>query len=114
MEDCLFCKMIQGDIPVKPVFEDDKVMVIQDIAPVAPHHLLVIPKKHIANALDLLAVDEQLIGHVFRVAAAIARDKGIAEDGFRIVNNNNYGAGQSVFHIHFHILGGRQFNWPPG
>lgn len=114
MENCLFCKMIKGDIPVKPVFEDDKIMVIHDIAPVAPHHLLVIPKKHITNTLDLQAVDEQLIGHIFRVAATIAREKGIAEDGFRIVNNNNPGAGQSVFHIHFHLLGGRQFNWPPG
>ncbi|GAB7026235.1 histidine triad nucleotide-binding protein [Geotalea toluenoxydans] len=114
MTDCLFCRMIKGEIPVKPVFEDDQLLVIQDIAPVAPQHLLVIPKKHVANTLALQPEDEALIGHVFRVAAAIARERGIAEDGFRIVNNNNAGAGQSVFHIHFHLLGGRQFNWPPG
>ncbi|ACM21389.1 purine nucleoside phosphoramidase [Geotalea daltonii FRC-32] len=114
MTDCLFCRMIKGEIPVKPVFEDDQLLVIQDIAPVAPQHLLVIPKKHVANTLDLQPEDEALIGHVFRVAAAIARERGIAEDGFRVVNNNNAGAGQSVFHIHFHLLGGRQFNWPPG
>lgn len=113
MSDCLFCKMIKGDIPVKPVYEDDQLLVINDIAPVAPQHLLVIPKKHLANTLDLQAEDEALIGHVFRVAAAIARDKGL-EEGFRIVNNNNAGAGQSVYHIHFHLVGGRHFTWPPG
>lgn len=114
MTDCLFCRMIKGEIPVKPVFEDDQLLVIQDIAPVAPQHLLIIPKKHMTNTLALQPEDEALIGHVFRVAATIARERGIAEEGFRIVNNNNAGAGQSVYHIHFHLLGGRQFNWPPG
>lgn len=114
MENCIFCKMITGDIPVKPLFEDDRIFVIQDIAPVAPWHLLVIPKKHLVNSLDLMPEDEGLIGHVYRTAAAIARDKGFADEGFRIINNNNAGAGQSVFHIHFHVLGGRPFSWPPG
>ncbi|WP_243371377.1 histidine triad nucleotide-binding protein [Geotalea sp. SG265] len=114
MSDCLFCKMIKGEIPVKPVYEDDQLLVINDIAPVAPQHLLVIPKKHLANTLEMQVEDEALVGHVFRVAAIIAREKGIAEDGFRIVNNNNAGAGQSVYHIHFHLVGGRHFNWPPG
>jgi diadenosine tetraphosphate (Ap4A) HIT family hydrolase len=106
--------MIKGEIQVKPVYEDDQLLVINDIAPVAPYHLLVIPKKHLANTLELETDDEALIGHVFRVAAIIAREKGIADEGFRIVNNNNAGAGQSVYHIHFHLVGGRHFGWPPG
>ncbi|GAM10639.1 putative HIT-like protein aq_141 [Geobacter sp. OR-1] len=114
MEDCLFCRIIKGDIPAKKVFEDDRVVVIEDIGPKAPVHLLVIPRRHFVNSLDMEPGDCDVVGHVFEVAAAIARDKGFADKGFRIVNNNNAGAGQSVFHIHFHLLAGREFNWPPG
>ncbi len=114
MTDCIFCRIIKGEIPAKKVFEDDQLLVIEDIAPVAPLHLLLLPKKHIVNTLELDQADHPLIGHLFQTSAMIVREKGMAEQGFRIVNNNNAGAGQSVFHIHFHLLAGRQFNWPPG
>jgi len=114
MEDCIFCRIIKGEIPAKRVFEDEQLLVIEDISPVAPLHLLLIPKRHFVNALDMQPEDRELIGHVYLVAGSIARDKGVADSGFRIVNNNNAGAGQSVFHIHFHLLAGRGFNWPPG
>ncbi|MRR53782.1 MAG: histidine triad nucleotide-binding protein [Deltaproteobacteria bacterium] len=114
MENCLFCRMISGEIPVKKAYEDEQLIVIEDIAPVAPVHLLLIPKKHTVNTLDLSPDDSVLVGQVFQVAAKLARELGVAEHGFRIVNNNNAGAGQSVFHLHFHLLGGRSFHWPPG
>ncbi len=114
MNDCIFCRIIKGEIPAKKVFEDEKVVVIEDISPVAPLHVLLIPRKHFVNALDLDPADHELIGHVYGVAARIAREKGVAESGFRIVANNNAGAGQSVFHIHFHLIAGRQMGWPPG
>ena len=114
MSDCLFCKIIEGNIPAKKVYEDEHIVVIEDIAPVAPVHLLLIPRKHFVNALDMETGDRELVGRVFTVAAQIAREKGFADNGFRIVNNNNAGAGQSVFHIHFHVLAGRSFTWPPG
>lgn len=114
MEDCLFCRIIDGTIPAKKVLEDDQVIVIEDIAPVAPLHLLIIPRRHFVNALDMRPEDQALLGHVFQVAANVARSRGVADDGFRIVNNNNEGAGQSVFHIHFHLLAGRKLTWPPG
>lgn len=114
MENCLFCRMISGEIPVKKVYEDELLIAIEDIAPVAPVHLLLIPKKHTVNTLDLGPDDTVLVGRVFQVAAKLARELGVAEHGFRIVNNNNSGAGQSVFHLHFHLLGGRNFHWPPG
>lgn len=114
MENCLFCRMISGEIPVKKVYEDEHLIAIEDIAPVAPVHLLLIPKKHTVNTLDLSPDDTVLVGQVFQVAAKLARELGVAEHGFRIVNNNNAGAGQSVFHLHFHLLGGRSFHWPPG
>ena len=114
MDDCLFCKMASGVIPVKKIYEDDALFAIEDINPMAPMHALIIPKKHLANTLDLSPEDDQLIGSVHRVAAQLARERGLAGEGFRIVNNNNAGAGQSVFHIHFHLLAGRNFNWPPG
>ena len=114
MTDCLFCKMASGAIPVKKVYEDDLIFAIEDINPVAPLHMLIIPKKHLANALVLAPEDDLLIGSVHRVAADLARERGVAEEGVRLVNNNNAGAGQSVFHIHFHLLGGRKMGWPPG
>lgn len=112
--DCLFCKMAKGDIPVKKVYEDDLLFAIEDINPVAPVHILIIPKKHLVNSLNLLPEDDHLVGAVYRTAAALARERGVAEDGFRIVNNNNANAGQSVWHIHFHLLAGRHLAWPPG
>jgi histidine triad (HIT) family protein len=114
MSDCLFCKMASGAIPVKKVYEDDALFAIEDINPVAPVHILIIPKRHLVNALDLAAENDQLVGAVHRVAATLANERGVAEEGFRIVNNTNAGAGQSVFHIHFHLLAGRKFAWPPG
>lgn len=111
---CLFCKIIAGEIPAKILFQDQQLVVIEDINPVAPLHLLLIPRKHIVNTLDLTAEDDALIGHVFRTAANIARDHGVAADGFRLVANTNAAAGQSVFHIHFHFLAGRNLSWPPG
>ena len=112
--DCLFCKMASGAIPVKKVYEDDQLFAIEDINPGAPTHLLIIPKLHLANTLELTPEHDQLIGAVHRVAARLARERGVAEQGFRLVNNNNAGAGQSVFHIHFHLLAGRNLAWPPG
>jgi histidine triad (HIT) family protein len=114
MSDCLFCKMAIGAIPVKKVYEDDALFAIEDINPVAPLHILIIPKQHLANTLDLTPETDQVIGAVHRVAAQLARERGVAEDGFRLVNNTNHGAGQSVFHIHFHLLAGRRLTWPPG
>lgn len=114
MSDCLFCKMASGAIPVKKVYEDDALFAIEDINPVAPMHILIIPKQHLVNTLELTSEHDQLIGAVHRVAATLAKERGVAEQGFRLVNNNNAGAGQSVFHIHFHLLGGRNFAWPPG
>lgn len=114
MGDCIFCRIVAGDIPAKKVYEDDLIVVIEDISPAAPLHLLLIPKKHTVNTLDLDPSDTHVVGHVFQVAARLAKEMGVSEDGFRIVNNNNAGAGQSVFHLHFHLLGGRRFHWPPG
>ena len=114
MNDCLFCKMASGAIPVKKVYEDDLLFAIEDINPVAPVHILIIPKKHLVNTLELTPEDDHLIGAVHRAAASLARERGVEEEGFRLVNNNNAGAGQSVFHIHFHLLAGRKLGWPPG
>lgn len=114
MSDCLFCKMIAGEIPVKPVYEDPGLFVIQDINPQAPLHVLVIPKAHIASLNDLAPEHDTLVGSMFRRAAAIAKDRGYSERGFRTVFNTNREAGQSVFHIHLHLLAGRSLAWPPG
>lgn len=114
MEDCIFCKIIRNEIPSKKVYEDERLLVIEDITPQAPLHLLFIPKTHIVNCLDMEARDEALLGYIFRKAGEIARERGVADSGFRLVQNNGSGAGQSVFHIHVHLLGGRGFAWPPG
>lgn len=114
MESCIFCKIIRDEIPAKKVFEDERLLVIEDISPQAPLHLLFIPKRHFVNSLDMEGEDEALVGYVFRKAGEIARQRGVADSGFRLVQNNGAGAGQSVFHIHFHLLGGRGFAWPPG
>jgi histidine triad (HIT) family protein len=112
--DCLFCKIAQGDIPAKLVYEDELVVAFHDINPMAPQHILLIPRKHIPTTLDLVAEDKSLIGHIHVVAGQIASQLGIAEEGFRLVNNCNELGGQVVWHLHFHLLGGRKMTWPPG
>jgi histidine triad (HIT) family protein len=106
--------MIAGEIPVKPVYEDQNLMIIEDINPQAPLHVLVIPKAHIASLNDLAAEHDELVGSMLRRAAAIAKDRGYSERGFRTVFNTNREAGQTVFHIHLHLLAGRPLAWPPG
>ena len=114
MSDCLFCKIIRRDIPAALVYEDDRVVAFNDINPQAPTHVLIVPKRHIATLSDLSAADDQLLGEIVRRAAAIAQARGIAPGGFRTVFNTNRDAGQTVFHIHLHLLGGRSMAWPPG
>jgi histidine triad (HIT) family protein len=112
MPDCLFCRIASGEIPSKKVFADDRVYAFQDVAPKAPTHVLVIPRKHIGRLAEAGADDRELLGEVVSRAAEIARDLGL--EHYRLVVNNGEEAGQSVFHIHFHLLGGRPFSWPPG
>jgi 23S rRNA (cytidine1920-2'-O)/16S rRNA (cytidine1409-2'-O)-methyltransferase len=114
VENCIFCKIIRGEIPSHKVYEDELMLVVEDVAPQAPLHLLLMPKRHFVNCLDMDGKDEELIGAIFRKAGEIARQKGYDASGFRVVQNNGAGAGQSVFHIHFHLLAGRAFAWPPG
>lgn len=114
MNDCLFCKIAAGTIPAKVVHQDDDAVSIVDINPQAPTHLLVIPRKHIPTLNDLTPEDDALVGRLHRLAARLAAERGIAAQGWRAVFNTNPGAGQSVFHIHLHLLGGRQLTWPPG
>lgn len=114
MSDCLFCGVIKGDVKGSIVYQDNSVVAFKDINPKAPVHLLIVPRKHIATLLDLQQEDKSLIGDIFSVANQLAKDQGIAKDGFRVVVNCGAGAGQSVFHIHFHLLGGRPMTWPPG
>ena len=114
MKDCLFCKIIEGEIPSKKVYEDDLLFAFEDINPQAPTHVLITPKKHMETLLELQDEHRELIGAVFLAANHIARKRGIAQTGFRVVANCNAHAGQTVFHIHFHLLGGREMQWPPG
>ena len=111
-DNCLFCKIINGDIPSGKLYEDDDIYAFRDIAPQAPIHFLVIPKKHIGGPAEVASEDEQLMGKMIRVAGKIAKDEGI--DHYRLVYNNGEEAGQTVFHIHMHVLGGRSLGWPPG
>lgn len=111
---CLFCKIAAGDIPSNKVHEDDDVLAFRDIAPRAPTHILVIPRDHIASAADLTEADAPLLGKLFAATAEIARREGIADAGYRIVSNVGRWGGQTVDHLHFHLLGGRAFEWPPG
>lgn len=113
-QDCIFCKITAGEIPAKTVYEDDLVIAFEDIDPKAPHHFLIVPRKHIRTTLDLSTADNELVGHIFQVAGKIAHDLDFAEDGFRVVNNCNEDGGQAVWHLHFHLLGGRDLGWPPG
>jgi len=114
MSDCLFCKMINGDIQPDTVYEDDNVLAFRDINPQAPTHILVIPKQHISTLNELEPEHAQLVGQMYIAAKKIAADEGIAEAGYRTTMNCNAAAGQTVFHIHLHLLGGRNFSWPPG
>jgi histidine triad (HIT) family protein len=111
---CLFCRIIAGEIPSSKVYEDDEVFAFNDINPQAPLHVLVVPKRHIATVNDLAPGDEGLVGVLVRRAAAIAAEKGYAERGYRTVFNCNAEAGQTVFHLHLHLLAGRVLGWPPG
>jgi histidine triad (HIT) family protein len=114
MTDCLFCKMVAGEIKPDTVYEDDQVLAFRDISPQAPTHVLVIPKKHIATLNDLSLKDADLIGQLYLAARHIAKQEGIHERGYRTLINCNAEAGQSVFHVHLHLLGGRPMAWPPG
>lgn len=114
MSDCIFCKIIKKEIPAKIIYEDDNVIAFEDINPQAPVHLLIVPRKHIPTLLDLTPEDNQLIGHILLTANNLAKNKGISVSGFRTVFNCNKDAGQAVYHIHLHILGGRGMAWPPG
>ncbi|HWP56288.1 MAG TPA: histidine triad nucleotide-binding protein [Candidatus Acidoferrales bacterium] len=112
--ECIFCDIAAGRKGARIVYQDDRVVGFHDIRPRAPTHLLLIPRKHIATLLELESGDEELIGHIFTVASSLAREQRIAEKGFRVVVNCGADAGQSVYHIHFHLMGGRAFGWPPG
>ena len=114
MADCLFCKIIHREIPATLVYEDDRVLAFNDINPHAPTHVLVVPKRHIATLNELSTEDDQLVGELVRRATAIAKERGLSVGGFRTVFNTNSDAGQTVFHIHLHLLGGRSMTWPPG
>jgi histidine triad (HIT) family protein len=114
MNDCLFCKIVTRDIPAKILYEDDHLLAFEDINAQAPLHALLIPKKHIATLNDLTAEHDAIVGEMIRRAAALAKERGYADRGFRTVFNANRDAGQTVFHIHLHVLGGRAFHWPPG
>lgn len=113
MEDCLFCKIIDGQIPSDCVYEDELVYAFNDIDAQAPVHFLIVPKEHIESADDLTKDNKDLIGHIYLVAQKIAKEKGLT-NGYRIVNNCKDDGGQTVNHIHFHVLGGRSMQWPPG
>jgi histidine triad (HIT) family protein len=112
--DCLFCRIVAGEIPAAVVHRDDTVLAFRDINPQAPTHILVIPTRHVASAAELTDADAPLVGHLFAVVADLARSEGIVGSGFRVVTNTGPDAGQSVDHLHLHLLGGRSMAWPPG
>ncbi len=114
MTDCLFCKILAGDIPADVVHETEDTLAFRDINPQAPVHVLIIPRRHIARINDIDAADREQVGSLFVAAREIAAAEGLAEDGYRVVMNCNEAAGQTVFHLHLHLLGGRKLGWPPG
>ncbi|HEX8438067.1 histidine triad nucleotide-binding protein [Archangium sp.] len=114
MSECIFCKIRDGRIPAKVVLRDELCMALEDIHPQAPTHLLVIPLQHIPTVNDLTANEREVVGHLYLTAATLARQRGIADSGYRLVMNTHRDAGQTVFHIHLHVLGGRPMEWPPG
>jgi len=112
--DCLFCKILDGEIPADIVFESDDAIGFRDVNPQAPTHVLIIPRQHIATINDLEDGDDAIVGKLFLAAQQVAKNDGIADDGYRVAMNCNAAAGQTVFHLHLHLLGGRQMGWPPG
>jgi histidine triad (HIT) family protein len=114
MNDCLFCKIIDGQIPSTILYEDENLVAFNDVNPQAPLHVLIVPRKHVATLNELSKENDVLIGAMQRLAASLAKDNGVHEEGYRTVFNTNKNAGQTVFHIHLHLLAGRQLNWPPG
>lgn len=113
-KDCLFCRILNKEVPAKIVYEDDRAVAFEDINPQAPTHILVVPRRHIAGLNDVGPEDAALLAHLHLVAAQLARERRIAESGYRTVINTGRGAGQSIFHLHLHLLGGRGMRWPPG
>jgi histidine triad (HIT) family protein len=113
-QNCLFCRIVAGEVPADSVFQDERCMAFRDTNPQAPVHLLVIPRDHMDSLDDAGQKDEAVLGHLLRVAARVANEQGLSESGYRTVINTGAGAGQSVFHLHVHVLGGRSLNWPPG
>lgn len=113
-DQCIFCSIIDGRRPGKILYQDEDLVVLKDIAPQAPHHYLIVPRKHIPTVMDMNEAPDDLAGKIFRAAARIAREMGFADQGFRVVSNCNRDGGQTVWHLHFHLLGGRPFSWPPG
>ena len=111
---CIFCKIVEGEIPAKKVYEDEDVLVFHDINSVAPVHVLIIPKKHLAKIADITINDAVLMGKLMLTARKVAEQLGVAESGFRLVINNGESANQTVFHLHIHLIGGRAMTWPPG
>lgn len=112
--DCIFCKIVQGDVPAKILFDDPEIIAFRDINPQAPQHILIIPRRHIATINDVDGKDEQLLGRMVLAAKKLAKNEQFSEQGYRLVFNVNSGGGQEVYHIHLHLLGGRQMTWPPG
>ena len=113
-DDCLFCKIVAGEIASNPVYEDDKCFAFNDITPQAPTHVLVVPRAHVDSLDTATAANKEVLGHLLLSAAEIARERGISENGYRVVINTNADGGQTVFHLHVHLLGGRPFVFPPG
>ena len=114
MSDCLFCRIIAGTIPAAIVYQDERLVAFKDINPQAPMHVLLVPRRHVASLNDLTGDDDALVGEMVRRGAALATEQGYADGGYRTVFNCNADAGQTVFHIHLHVLGGRRLAWPPG
>jgi histidine triad (HIT) family protein len=114
MIDCVFCKIVAGEIPSEPVYQDEQVTAFRDIQPVAPAHVLIIPNEHIASVNDLEAGHEQLVGHLFTVAARLAQQAGIEQSGYRLIINTGPDGGQAVFHLHLHLIGGQRMRHPMG
>ncbi len=114
MTECLFCQIVKEKIPAEIIYDDDEILAFRDINPQAPVHVLLIPKRHITNLNAIDDDDEPLLARLMRVSAKLAHHEGIAESGYRVVTNCQEDAGQSVFHLHFHLLGGRRMTWPPG
>ncbi|MEA2621677.1 MAG: histidine triad family protein [Chloroflexota bacterium] len=112
--DCLFCRIVAGEVPARFVHQDEQIVAFHDVNPRAPTHVLLLPRQHISSAADLTEADASMLGRLFDVGARIAREAGIADDGYRIVTNVGRDGGQTIDHLHFHLMGGRPFTWPPG